>query len=301
MFSRFDIEKEIGKGINIYPFHEQNIKENSINLTLSHNAWAMTDGIIVKDKNKSWIKTTRKEGEPEDSVINIKRGEKSIIKLSGKDYVVFLPHQTTNIETSEVLAVSNYIGGTLHSKVGLVCKGLGHIGTMLGPNYCGHLLVAIHNITDYSIILPVGETFVSIAFYRLDRISGNHNSNISGHIDKLSELKIHLDESTRNYLLEDWKTSIESVREKLCDSKEYKDFKKRLIKRKIKSIMNYINLKNIIVSICMCLIIIGLYFFAAYLDKIENTSIWSDRYWTIFITGILIPIFSLIINIFKRN
>ena len=51
MFSRFDIEKEIGKGINIYPFHEQNIKENSINLTLSHNAWAMTDGIIVKDKN----------------------------------------------------------------------------------------------------------------------------------------------------------------------------------------------------------------------------------------------------------
>lgn len=301
MFSRFDIEKEIGKGINIYPFHEKNIKENSINLTLSHNAWAMTDGIITLNKDKSGIKTTRKEGEPEDSVITIKRGEKSLLKLKGKDYVVFLPHQTTNIETSEVLAVSNYIGGTLHSKVGLVCKGLGHIGTMLGPNYCGHLLIAIHNITDCPIILPVGETFVSIAFYKLDRISGNHNSNISGHIDKLSELKINIDESTRAYLLEDWKTSIETVREKLCESKEYKDFMKKQLKRRIKSLMRFINIKNVLILLFMISITIAFYFLAGYLDKVNKTGIWIERFWTLFIAGILVPFFSLIINLFKKS
>ena len=32
MLSRRDIEKELGKGINIYPLVRENIKENSINL-----------------------------------------------------------------------------------------------------------------------------------------------------------------------------------------------------------------------------------------------------------------------------
>lgn len=300
MFSRFDIEKELGKGINIYPFHIKNIKENSINLTLSHNAWAMGNGTIVLNKDKTGIKTNRQEGEPTDSVINFSRGDKSLIKLKGKDYIVFLPHQTTNIETSEVIAVSNYIGGTLHSKVGLVCKGLGHIGTMLGPNYCGHLLIAIHNITDTPIILPVGETFVSLAFYRLESPAGNHNSNISAHIDKLSELRISIDEKTRSFLTEDWKTSIEDVREKLLESSEFKEFKKKKFFKKLKSARKFVNIKNIVLLLIMFVIIVCLYFVAIQLDKKAGSTLWIERYWTIFIAGILVPIFSIIINCFKK-
>lgn len=83
---------------------------------------------------------------------------------SRNQYIVLLPHTTTLIETTEVLGVTNNIGGALHSKVGLVSKGIGHIGTMLGPGYCGHLLIALHNITDDAIAIKVGSTFVSLAF-----------------------------------------------------------------------------------------------------------------------------------------
>ena len=41
MLSRRDIEKELGKGINIVPVIRENFKENSINLTASKNAWTM--------------------------------------------------------------------------------------------------------------------------------------------------------------------------------------------------------------------------------------------------------------------
>ena len=44
MLSRNDIEREIGKGINIVPLITSNIKENSINLTIGQNGWAKVGG-----------------------------------------------------------------------------------------------------------------------------------------------------------------------------------------------------------------------------------------------------------------
>ena len=46
MLSRRDIEKELGKGINIVPVIRENFKENSINLTASKNAWTMGNGTV---------------------------------------------------------------------------------------------------------------------------------------------------------------------------------------------------------------------------------------------------------------
>ena len=46
MFSKYDIEKELGKGISIVPFKKENIKENSINLSASQYAWTMSEGAI---------------------------------------------------------------------------------------------------------------------------------------------------------------------------------------------------------------------------------------------------------------
>ncbi|MGU9409619.1 hypothetical protein ACV31O_07975 [Clostridium perfringens] len=50
MFSGLDIDKELGKGINIYPFNENNLKENSINLNASKYAWSMKKGKVFYDK-----------------------------------------------------------------------------------------------------------------------------------------------------------------------------------------------------------------------------------------------------------
>ena len=53
MFSKSDINKELGKGINIYPFNEKNIKENSINLTASKYAWSIKEGeVFINSKGE---------------------------------------------------------------------------------------------------------------------------------------------------------------------------------------------------------------------------------------------------------
>ena len=134
MLSRKDIENELGKGINIYPLHNKNIKGNSINFTIGKNAWSLGSGKIVKNTNGKWIMAP--EIDNGRKIVDIKSGKSAIIH-DGKNYnkLILLPHTTTIVETSEVIGVNNYIGGTLHSKVGIVAKGIGDIGTMLGPNF----------------------------------------------------------------------------------------------------------------------------------------------------------------------
>lgn len=46
MLSKRDIEKELGKGINIVPVIRDNFKENSINLTVSENAWTQSSATV---------------------------------------------------------------------------------------------------------------------------------------------------------------------------------------------------------------------------------------------------------------
>ena len=43
MFSKIDIQKSLGKDIIFFPFKEDNIKENSLNLTVSKWAWTLTE------------------------------------------------------------------------------------------------------------------------------------------------------------------------------------------------------------------------------------------------------------------
>ena len=61
MLSRRDIEKELGKGINVFPLQKDNIKENSINLTASTYAWTLgTATIHWLGDNKFTVKDTTK-------------------------------------------------------------------------------------------------------------------------------------------------------------------------------------------------------------------------------------------------
>ena len=304
MFSKYDIEKELGKGINIFPLHTRNIKGNSVNFTASRNAWTLGSGKVIAHKSRGFVLSgsVSKGATKTDNSIHINMGNSAVLNNHEKSYVVLLPHTTTIVETSEVVGVSNYIGGTLHSKVGMVAQGVGAIGTMLGPNFAGHLMISLHNITDEVIAIPVGDTFISIIFYRLNTpIKNDKNPNISGHIDKLSELGISIDKKTREYLAEDWKCNVNTIRDKMIESKEYKIYKKQILKNKFKSILKYLNWKNCILVIILAGILIAGWFGAKHLDGNEVNTIWQDRYWTVVLTAIVVPILATAVKLFKAE
>lgn len=289
MLSKRDIEKELGKGINIFPVIRENFKENSINLTAGQNAWTMGEGTVY------WYGGTKfsiKETPDKKGVKTLSKGDTCIYVKDKKGnqsnkFIVLLPHSTTLVETAEVLGVANNIGGALHSKVGLVSKGIGHIGTMLGPGYCGHLLIALHNITDDALAIKVGSTFVSLAFDYLTTQVTRTSSTISGHVDKFPELGINVDEGTRSFLTADWKSNIDDIREKMCESDAYKNYKKHIRSNTWKEFKKYINKRNLIAILIVTVVIALLYFGAVILDNDLAQPVWVDRFWNIGFSGVL--------------
>lgn len=136
ILSNRDIERLLGKEIFIYPFEEQNLKGSTYNLTASPCAY------IIDNQDK-----------------------KQKIIVNDKNEIVIPKHRAALIETRESIYVSNKICGTYHSKVGLVKKGLSHIGTTLDPEYFGTSLIAIHNNTEHDEYITVGKSFVSLMLY----------------------------------------------------------------------------------------------------------------------------------------
>ena len=98
MVSRKDIENELGKGINIYPLHNKNIKGNSTNFTIGKNACSLGSGKIIKNTNGKWIMAP--EIDNGRKIVDIKPGKSAIIH-DGKNYnkLILLPHTTTMVET----------------------------------------------------------------------------------------------------------------------------------------------------------------------------------------------------------
>jgi deoxycytidine triphosphate deaminase/uncharacterized membrane protein (DUF485 family) len=302
MLSRRDIQKELGKGINIYPLISDNIKENSINFSISSNCWTEDNGTVYwyGGTNFSLEKTANYK-----KCINLKKGELSIADVSTTKhqhkYLLLLPHTTTAIETKEVIGVGNNIGGALHSKVGIVAKGIGHIGTMIGPGYCGHLLVSIHNITNDIIALEVGSTFVSISFDYLDTPVERTSSTISGHIDKFSDLGLKINESTREYLTNDWKNNIDDIRYKMITSNAYKEYQKHIKQEQKKEFQNLFSKRNIIACVCVLILFIALLSLATFADNKTGTSTWVERFWNVGCSGILCSLLIGFFNFLKNG
>lgn len=285
MLSRRDIEKELGKGINIFPVIRENFKENSINLSASRDAWTMGNGTVY------W------HGGDNFNCDNSKGSKRSITLSKGSSciftayrtvqYIILLPHTTTLVETKEVLGVENNIGGALYSKVGIVSTGIGHIGTMLGPGYCGHLLIPLHNITDDVIALKVGATFVSVSFDYLSTPVIRTSSTVSGHLDKFSEFGINIDKNTRTYLTADWKSNLDGIRERMCAEDSYKDYKRHIRRSTWKELQKYINKRNIIAILSVIILVGCLYLGAIKLDQGRPQPVWVDRFWNVGCSGIV--------------
>lgn len=184
MLSNVDIAKELNKNIWIYGLNTDNIKGASINLTASKWAWRVSDG-----------------------------GTAAV-----NDIITIPPHDSVLVETEEVIHVSDKIAGTYHSKVGLVSKGIGHIGTTLDPNWCGNSLIALHNTSGDPIDIKVGDTFVSLIFSYVKteaKTDGLNGSNSSGRLDALTNINA---QNIPEELKEDWRYNAAQIKVKCTEN-----------------------------------------------------------------------------------
>lgn len=287
MLSRRDIEKELGKGLCFYPLKPSNIKENSINVTVSQYAWCQSAATVYWYGNDRF--SLNKNGEKIKKTKVYTKGEKAIFEdyTAGDQYLLLFPHQTTILETEEVIGIGNNIGGAVHSKVGIVAQGISDSGTMLGPGYCGHLMIPLHNITDDIITLKVGETFVSLTFDYLNTSVVRTSSTVSSHYDRLLEHHCQLSSVERDYFNEDWKVNFLSICGKMFNSDEYRDYKKQIQKNRFKELRKYINKKNIVALTAVIIAFTLLYIGAYYLDTKLQVTVWVDRFWNVGCSGLV--------------
>jgi deoxycytidine triphosphate deaminase len=166
MLSNVDIVKEIKKkNIAISPLTKDTIKGASVNLTASDIAWSLQ---------------TRKKIEAHDNKITIP------------------PHDTALILTRELVACTEKIGGTYHSRVGDVSSGKGHIGTTLNPGWIGYSLIAVTNHTDEKRFVEVGKPFVTLVFEYVNSPSTIIEDNKSNRSDIVLKLGLESNESYNN-------------------------------------------------------------------------------------------------------
>lgn len=290
MLSRRDIQKELGKGLSLYPLRDSNIKENSINVTISKFAWCQGDAVVywygdgkfsVSDK-KGKVKGTR----------NFKKGQRAVFTefrnhVEENSYLLLFPHQATIVETEEVIGIGNQIGGAVHSKVGVVAQGVGDTGTMLGPGYCGHLMITLHNITDEVIALQVGTTFVSLTFNYLNTQVARTSNTSPSHYDRLLEHGCELTQEEKDYFSVDWKGNFLMIQEKMQDSDEYKNYMRHVKNNSWKEFCKYINRKNIIAIVAVVIIFLLLHRGAQMLDSHFKQAVWVDRFWNVGCSGLV--------------
>lgn len=134
--------------------------------------------------------------------------KRAFVKIYHKDdewFFILRPFETVLVWTRETIWVSRFIGGTFHSKVSLVTRGLGHVSTTLDPGWHGQLLVPLNNPTKEKIKVVIArdrekekiyETFITMVLFRSQEASLNEkSSNKSARIELLEEI---LEEHSKN-------------------------------------------------------------------------------------------------------
>jgi deoxycytidine triphosphate deaminase len=245
--SNVDIEKELGKNILIFPFYKGNLKCASYNLTASWLAW------------------------------NISNGESCYDNFKKK--VVIPGRATVLVETNETIWVSSEISGTYHSKVYMVSKGLGHIGTTLDPDYIGPSLIAVHNHSDHEIELtPEIDSFVSIVFRYVKTKSSVAHDNDPGRQDILRRnfgtTKLNISDTENDWLNQDFRKYKKSLKERLEQEPDNSDYK-RIIKARKSRTSWYL---GFIPYIIFSLVIISSLSWGAYLYA-NQTNLKSKYSW----------------------
>lgn len=225
VLSEWDIINELGRGLFIYPFRgkDKTIRGCCLCLTASRYAY-----IFEVDGQNGEKRTKRLEikGNPES-----------------QQHLIIPKRKTAVVWTNESVLLGNYLCGSIHSKVGLVSKGIGHIGTRVNPNYGGVMAIALHNLSDEDIPINVGknedDSGETIAYLRIYRLSSK--SSFSERLDPAGKLKdaippgFHHPPELISWLEEAWrngeKDAIESL---LKESQKFKGSKNELAKKSIR-------------------------------------------------------------------
>ena len=221
LLSDKDIKKELGKNIYIYPLNLNEIKGSSVNLKASKLAWSITTKRSIYDSQHNSIRIPS--------------------------------HDTGLIETEESIFVTKKISGSYHSKVKLVSKGLGHIGTTLDPEWVGPSLIAMHNHTDSDIEIKVGDSFVSIMFYYLNSKAIVNNNNRPGRPELLNNISVTTYED--EWLDEEWRSDPKKLKEKMSQSEAYKELE-HLRKSKLEFIINPVSVHILVIIVCIIVFLI---------------------------------------------
>ena len=191
LLSYDDIIRELGNNIFVYPLIGKNIKGSSLNLTPSKLAWSLSTG---------------------DNVYN-----------EAKNAIVLDKGDTVLVETEEAIHVTEKIGGSYHSKVKVVSRGIGHIGTTLDPGWIGPSLIALHNTTQETVEVDVGETFITIMFFWNETPSTKRVSDPPGRPDIFHRLNVT--DAELAWLDEDWRKEYSALSRKMRQSEEYNKLK----------------------------------------------------------------------------
>lgn len=246
--SNIDIEKELGENILIYPFSKANLRGASYNLTVSKLAWNLKDGKSLYD--------------------------------SSTGILTIPPQSTALIETLEAIWVSSKISGTYHSKVGLVSKGLSHIGTTLDPEYIGSSLIAIHNHSSERVeLLAERDTFVSLIFHYVNSEATIKPGNLPGRPDILNRFTLTPEEN--RWLDVEFRKVPDALKEELSKSPDFQEIlaRREAEKRKIQAVINTVKnrRKRLFTYAILIVLFVGLVAFNNYLSS--NKNILSQYQW----------------------
>jgi len=189
IFSDVDIRKALGKDIVIEPFTESSLTPIGYDFTVGEYIYSLEHGLI----------------EPNGGSFEIP------------------PHSTVQILTRESLWVSGRIGGTFHSKVSLVSRGMSHISTTLDPGWYGPLLITLRNNMSSPQRISTSDAFVTLIFFRVTTPTTKEHNKPGSRIDILvSQLGLvaQLKDQTEQY--------IEKIQKVLGDQKVGESFKRQV-------------------------------------------------------------------------
>jgi Deoxycytidine deaminase len=194
----FMTDTEISEAINnqdreiiIFPFNEKNLTPIGYNFSFSRFIVSLSKGNFV-------------------TLVNDKK--------TGVMYFDLRPSETVLVLSKETVSVSANIGGTFHSKVSLVAKGLGHVSTTLDPGWQGQLLVPLNNPTNRKVRVFINKriydkqsdswslvdnTFLTLVFFKAQEGATNISPNRPARIELLDEiLKSRKPSKARQKLIE---------------------------------------------------------------------------------------------------
>ncbi len=136
-----DVIGEVGRNLLIYPFKEASLQGDCLAVTASDYAYSIEQRKLVD------IQT--------DPV----KPKKRFFSVPKKETVL--------VWTNECLWLSNSFCGSIHSRVKLVSKGIGHHGTRVNPNWAGILCITLQNLSNADIQISIGEVIAYLRFYKL--------------------------------------------------------------------------------------------------------------------------------------